>query len=364
MKPLLLSLLLGLASAGLRAQAPAENLVIITLDGLRWQEVFGGMDSVLARDKAFNQGDEQAILAKYGAPDAASRRRRLMPFLWSVVEQEGRIYGNRAYGNQVDNANPYWFSYPGYSEIFCGYVDTAVNSNDYPPNPNTNVLAYIHQQPGFGGKVAAFGAWDAFDRILNEEKSGFPVVCGTEPCGGAHPTPREQLINDMKADAYSPFGDAELLDVFTHYAAFEYLKRERPRVLYISYGETDEWAHHGHYRDYLDAAHQNDQWFRELWTWLQSDPMYRGKTALLITTDHGRGDAVKSTWTDHGRETADSHEMWFAVMGPGCQPGGEIRTQGQYYQKQFAQTLAAWLGLRFVAEHPVAEGLWKEISGK
>jgi hypothetical protein len=347
------------------AQRPAaENLIVITLDGLRWQEVFGGLDSVLARDKAFNQGDEQEIMEKYWAPDPETRRRKLMPFLWSVIEQEGRIYGNRLHGNQVDNANPYWFSYPGYSEIFCGYVDSAVNSNAYPPNPNTNVLAYIHQQPGFQGKVAAFGAWDAFDRILNEAKSGFPVVCGTEPCGGANPTPREQLLNDMKRDAYSPFGTSEYLDVFTHYAAFEYLKRARPRVLYISYGETDEWAHHGHYRDYLDAAHQSDQWFRDLWTWLQADPAYRGKTALLITTDHGRGDQVKATWTDHGRSTPDSHEMWFAVIGPGCQAGGEIRTPGQYYQQQLAQTLAAWLGLRFVAEHPVAEGVWKEISGK
>lgn len=349
----------------LPAQQPAaENLIVITFDGLRWQELFGGMDTAIARDRKFDQGRAPQLLETYWAEKPEDRRRLLLPFFWGEMEKQGRIYGNRTYGNEVNNANPHWFSYPGYSELFCGFVDTAINTNAYPPNPHTNVLAFIHRKPGFAGKVAAFGAWDAFDRILNEAESGFPVVCGTEPCGGEYPTEREQLINAMKADAYSPFGDAELLDVFTHYAAMEYLRNQRPRVMYISYGETDEWAHKGHYADYLDAAHQTDAWIGELWAWLQADPQYRGKTALIITTDHGRGDADKRTWTDHGSRTPDSYEMWFAVMGPGCMPGGEIRKPMTVYQKQLAHTLAAWLGLEFKAEHPVAEGLWKEISGK
>ena len=32
----------------------AENIIIITTDGLRWQEVFGGMDSAIANNKKFN----------------------------------------------------------------------------------------------------------------------------------------------------------------------------------------------------------------------------------------------------------------------------------------------------------------------
>jgi hypothetical protein len=48
----------------------------------------------------------------------------------------------------------------------------------------------------------------------------------------------------------------ECLDVFTHCAAIEELNKNKPRVLYIAYGETDEWAHSGKYRSYLDAAHQ------------------------------------------------------------------------------------------------------------
>lgn len=355
--PVLLLLQFLFFSTSAQKTPAVENLVVITLDGMRWQDVFKGMDSVITADRTFNQGDSAEIYQKYWAASAGERRSRLMPFLWSEIAQKGQIYGNRSLGSRVENANPYWFSYPGYSEIFCGYVDTLVNSNEYPPNPNTTVLEFIHQQPGFKGKVAAFGAWDAFDRILNEKRAGFPVVSGSNPCGGDNPSPREQIINDMKRDAYSPFGLSEQLDVFTHYAAMEYLKTYKPRVLYISYGETDEWAHHGHYRDYLDAAHQTDAWIAQLWQWLQSDKQYQGKTALFITVDHGRGDTPKANWTSHNARIPGANEIWFAAMGPGIAPLGEAKNAGLYQQRQFAQTFAQLLGLQFNCEHPVAEAI-------
>ena len=149
-----------------------ENIIIITTDGFRWQEVFKGIDPAIANDKKFNQGDSAYIYKKYGSLEIAVSRKKLMPFFWTEIVSKGQIYGNRDLGNKVDVANPYWFSYPGYSEIMTGNVDLQVNSNGYKPNPNVNVLEFLNQQSKFKGKVATFGAWDAFDRILNEERSG------------------------------------------------------------------------------------------------------------------------------------------------------------------------------------------------
>lgn len=126
-------------AAGQQQRPTADNLIIITLDGLRWQEVFGGVDTALVRDKTFNQRDSAKLMQRYWADDVRERRKKLLPFFWSTLENQGQIYGDRQYGNLVNNANPYWFSYPGYSEIFCGYVDMAINTNSYPPNPNLNV---------------------------------------------------------------------------------------------------------------------------------------------------------------------------------------------------------------------------------
>jgi hypothetical protein len=71
--------------------------------------------------------------------------------------------------------------------------------------------------------------WDAFDRILNQQRSGIPVFSAFDTIGGKNPTPNEKLINAMMQDSYRPFGNAECLDVFTHYAALEYLKTKRPK---------------------------------------------------------------------------------------------------------------------------------------
>ncbi|HAO47773.1 MAG TPA: hypothetical protein PLZ45_09735 [Ferruginibacter sp.] len=353
MKRLLgLFLLIGFHSANSQT---AENIIIITTDGFRWQEVFGGMDSAIANNKQFNQYDSAGIFKKYWSGNAETRRRKLMPFLWSTVAGNGQIYGNRNYGNKVDNANRYWFSYPGYSEIFTGYPDTAVNSNSFPPNPHVTLLEFLNSQPKYQNRIAAFGAWDAFDRILNEGRSKVPVFSAFDKVGGANPTVAEQIINQLNHDSYKPFDEAECLDVFTHYAAMNYLQNKKPKVLYIAYGETDEWAHSGRYKDYLNAANMVDKWIQDIWNYVQSDPFYKNKTALFITVDHGRGDMEKKQWTDHGSDIKDAYQIWFAAMGPGIKKKGEVKNAQQFYQKQFAQTIASILGFTYQAAHPIGE---------
>jgi hypothetical protein len=332
-----------------------ENIIIITTDGFRWQEVFNGMDSSIANNAKYNQEDSAAIFKKYWADNETERRKKLLPFLWSTIEKKGQIFGNRKYGNKVDVANPYWFSYPGYNEIFTGYADTLVNSNDYKPNPNTNILDFINKQAAYKNKVAAFAAWDAFHRILNKEKTGLPVVNAFDKIADKKATANEILLNNILQNSYKPFGEAECLDVFTHFAAKEYLQQKKPKLLYIAYGETDEWAHEGRYRDYLNAANQVDKWINELWNFIQNNSTYKNKTAIFITTDHGRGDVVKQEWTSHNNKIVGANEIWFAVIGPTILPKGEVKTAQQLYQKQFAQTLTQLLNINFVCEHPVAE---------
>ena len=347
--------LLLLFVAGFATAQKAENIIIITTDGFRWQEVFGGMDSSIANYNSFNQGDSAGIFKKYWSKDPVERRKKLMPFLWSMIEKNGQIYGNRLLDNKVNVANRYWFSYPGYNEIFTGYPDTLVNSNDYKPNPNTTLLEFLNRQPLFKNKVAAFGAWGAFSRILNRDRSGILVVNAFDTIQTRNATAKEIWLNKMLQDSYKPFGGGECLDVFTQYAALDYLQTKKTKVLYISYGETDEWAHEGRYKDYLNAALQVDKWIADIWNYIQSDSLYKNKTALFITVDHGRGDTVKKEWTSHGSSIKGSNEIWFATMGAGISAKGEIKTNEQLYQQQFAQTIASLLGTYFKCEHPVGE---------
>ncbi len=92
-----------------------------------------------------------------------------------------------------------------------GYADTAINSNSYPPNPHVTVLEFLNKQPKLKNKVAAFGAWEAFDRILNEKRSGIPVVSAFDESGGSSPTAKQKLINEMLAHSYKPWHKDEWL---------------------------------------------------------------------------------------------------------------------------------------------------------
>ena len=64
MKNLFLVLCLGLSLAASAQQK--QNIIIITTDGFRWQDLFKGMDDTIAQQKRFNEGDSLGLIQKYG----------------------------------------------------------------------------------------------------------------------------------------------------------------------------------------------------------------------------------------------------------------------------------------------------------
>lgn len=324
-------------------QRSTENVFIITLDGFRWQEVFAGADSALMFDKTY-VNDPLALKNTFWEKTPEARRQILLPFFWGTMAKKGQLYGNRKYDNFVNCSNRMWFSYPGYNEILTGAADDArINTNDKIDNPNVTVLEFFNQQKNLRGKVAAFGSWDVFPFIINEGRSGIPVNAGSEPVTGDKLTQREMLLNEMQSQVPSIFGGMRM-DAFTHHYVLEHLKKHQPNVLFVSYGETDDFAHAGKYDNYLHAAHQTDKFIKELWDWAQSNPKYKDKTTFLITTDHGRGTQPADHWKSHGTKYPNSDQIWFAFIGPDVDPTGEVKVAMQLYQNQIAETASKLLG--------------------
>lgn len=341
-------LLFCLFGSWTHAQINSEpRIIVITSDGVRWQEVFFGLDTTIARNEAFAPNKGANLIKEFYEKDFLKSRKKIMPFFWTEIVRNGEIHGNRTLGSQVDVANPYWFSYPGYSELLTGQVDTLINSNDYMPNPHPNFFEHLNSLPAYKGRVAAFGAWDAFDRILNEERSKMPVVDAFDPYEEVADSPNAPLLSRMAKNSFRPFGDAEILDVFTHYQAMDYLKNVQPKALYISYGETDEFAHEGNYEHYIHALNRFDGFLKEIWDFVESTPGYKDNTILLISTDHGRGDQDKSQWTSHGQEVLDSHQTWYAIFGKGVSKKGEINQKEQVYSRELIHRLAEMAHIKF-----------------
>ncbi len=317
-------------------------------DGFRWQETFRGADSALLNSKHGGVADLKALKADFWRDTAAARRAVLLPFLWSTVSRQGQIYGNRDAGSDAYVTNGLNFSYPGYSEALCGFADPRVNSNDKIPNPNVNVLEWLNRIPPFSGRIAAFGAWDVFPFILNATRSGLLVNAGYDPFT-ALSTPAIQILNGLKKE--TAVLEGEPLDAFTFHTALEYFKAAKPRVLFLSLGETDEWAHAGRYDLYLRSAQRFDQYAKELWQTAQSMPEYRDATTLILAVDHGRGPAP-TKWKSHGKKISDSKYVWMAFLGPDTPALGERSRIPAVAQNQIAATLAALLGQDYTAAVP------------
>ncbi len=320
-----------------------KNVILIVLDGYRWQELFTGADSSLM--KSNNPHDNMSALkTEFWDNDAAVRRKKLMPFFWNEIAVNGQLYGNRLKGCNVNLTNKYWFSYPGYSEMLTGFADDSVNSNDKKYNPNISVFEVANKSEVYKNKVAAITSWDCFPFILNDKRNGIYVNAGNQHAEG-NISDNEKLLNDI-IDNMEIFSDDVRYDIFTYYYVLEYLKTKSPRLLFIQFDETDDFGHMGMYDRYLMTAHQDDKVLGELWHWLQSQPQYKDQTTLIITCDHGRGSSENEQWRSHGAKTIGSDQTWIAIIGPDTPAKGEI-TSGQFYTNQIAKTIALLMNVNY-----------------
>jgi hypothetical protein len=329
------------------AATRTENVLWVMLDGLRWQEVFRGADENLINKERGGVDKVAEVKKRFVRDSIEEQREALLPFLWNVVAKEGQLLGNHAHQSVGRVTNGKNFSYPGYSEVLCGFADDRIDSNDKNLNPNVTVLEWLHAMPEFKGRIAAATSWDVFPYIINEPRSGIPVNGGAAPLTGVEETREVKLLNRLSVET-PLFDETTRPDALTFHAARILIEQKQPRVLFVSFDETDTQAHYGRYDRVLGSAHKADAFIRELWETVQQMPEYRGKTSLVITTDHGRGDPPVE-WKNHDAKIAGSEFIWLGVLGPDTPPLGE-RNDVEFGQNQVAATVAALLGRDYSAE--------------
>lgn len=334
------------------AELKTRAVVLIVMDGFRWQEVFDGPEHDLMDEKHGGAQDVKQLRKDFWRDTPEEGRQTLMPFLWNVVAAKGQIYGNQRRGSVAQVTNGYKFSYPGYNEMTTGYPDKRIDSNEFGPNPNTTVFEWLNHKPEFHDQVAVFATWAAFNDIFNVKRSGLFVRAGWDLPWTPQLTPREQLLRKLY-ETTTQVEDDDTFDSFTHEDLLDYLTTHTPRVLFVGYGGTDDWAHEGKYDLVLQAAHQDDQHIAELWNTMQSMPAYHDKVTFVITTDHGRGSGLEQ-WKDHDKDVDGAENIWIAVMGPDTPPLGERAQVPRVTQSQIAATIAALLGQDYRAGVPSA----------
>lgn len=352
-----LALLLLALQAPARAQAPVatktRNVVLIVSDGLRWQEVFTGADAALLNEKNGGIWDkEEDLRREFWRDDASARRQALLPFLWTTVAARGQIFGNQLRGSVARVTNGLAFSYPGYNEMLTGHPDPRINSNEFGPNPNVSVFEWLNSQPDLHGRVSVYATWATFRDIFNVQRSHLPLQAGWDPPYRGKLDAHQRLMNELYRTT-TRLDNEDVYDAFLQVPLLESFASHRPRVLFVGYGETDDWAHAGRYDVVLHSAHAFDAYVGQLWNTLQRLPEYRDCTTFIITTDHGRGSGPVE-WKEHGIKEKGSENIWIAVLGPDTAPVGERHDTPEVHQAQIAATVAALLGKDYPRAVPAA----------
>ena len=341
-----------LLAAALAASGETRNVILVTADGLRWQELFGGIDAALMNEKAAGMEKAAGLRKKLWRDTAEERRRALMPFFWDKLAARGVVLGNVSKHSSVQVTNRYRVSYPGYSEILTGRAqDEQVRGNDEIQNPASTVLEFLRERLGLERQqVALFASWSTFRYIGEHRPGAISINAGYQEASGSA---RMRELSALQFRAMTPW-DTVRHDYVTLEMALESMRTTQPRVMHIALGETDDWAHDRRYDRMLQAAAYFDEALGQIFALIEGTPAYRGRTSVVITSDHGRGSRLED-WHGHGPKVAGAEQIWVAVFGPDTPARGETANPAPVFQRDVAPTMLDLLGIDY-REYAGVEG--------
>jgi hypothetical protein len=314
------------------AENRTKNIILVTADGLRWQELFGGLDDSLV-------GKATHLRDRFGKGTPEERRAALMPFFWTKLAPRGVVLGNVRKGSSVQVSNAFRVSYPGYSEILTGRAqDSVIRGNDKIQNPTETVLEFLKRKWNLPQKkVALFGSWDVFG-FIGESKPGTVYINA-----GYQDEPSMPTLSRIQNEAMTPW-DSVRHDYVTFEMALEYMRREKPRVMYIALGETDDWAHDKRYDRVISSIQYFDDALRRIFEFVDKTPKYRGSTTVVVTSDHGRG-GTPDDWNSHGSKVVGAEQIWLVISGPDTAAKGEVSNSKPMFQRDIVPMILGTVGL-------------------
>ena len=349
------------------AERQTKNVILVTADGLRWQDFFGGMDPMLKDEKSAGMDQAKELKTRLWQPTPDERRRALLPFFWTTVAPKGVVLGNVKKGSSVRVTNAFRVSYSGYSEILTGRAqDEVIRGNEPVRNPTPTVLEFLRRKLGLdSSQVALFASWEIFHLIGEHDPGSIVINGGYRKYDGPNGSARMRFLSGLQFEMLTPWTE-ERHDYVTFEMALEYMKLARPRVLHIAFDETDDWAHDRRYNRVLETIGYLDRCLYKLWDTIEHMPEYRGTTTLIVTSDHGRG-ATLDDWHSHGKDVAGADQIWLVIVGPDTPSMGEATNVPEIFQRDIAPTMLDLMGIDYheytgVLGKPIAMGLPKPAA--
>lgn len=258
----------------------ASNVIYITLDGVRWQDVYQTKD--------------------------------YFPKLWGKHAKRLVFYG-KPHSNTTMEVASIPISLPSYQSQTTGKIQLCENNQCGRVKEKT-LPEYLIEDRHFGKQdVVIFSSWTPIGDAV-ESKPG-TTYCNngnipvTDPITHKPDTIMAEL--NYKQKNHLPELPLDRFDIYTVPQALHYFEKYQPKFMWLSLGDADEDAHANNLQKYYKQLGFYDNALDKLFTTLKA--MHKDKdTLVIVTTDHGRGNG--KNWNFHGPKYPESKRTFAFVM--------------------------------------------------
>lgn len=323
-----------------------RQVIVVTIDGVRWQEIFGGVDGALAAAHGLRE-------AEVVGADA------LVPNL-RALGARGAIVGAPGHGAPIVASGPNYASLPGYIEMLSGRPSSSCQRNDCPPTRETTLLDACREGSEKVTDVAMISSWETLERAAARDPEALVISAGRHHGENLDALRRDARLSPLlraSEKAFpSPGQEDYRPDRITSQLALRYVESARPRCLFVGLGDPDEHAHLGDYRSYLRSLRAADDFVGALASQLDGMGAYGETTSIVVTTDHGRAEGFRS----HGKGAPEAARVWLFAGGGAIPARGFVDAAETRRLADVGPTAMALLGLRVDSEsrdagRPIAE---------
>lgn len=259
-----------------------NNVIYITLDGVRWQEFFL----------------DHQYFKKF----------------WQKYAHDAHIYGMPE-SHTIMTVASIPISLPSYQSQMAGEVQPCPGNNCDRINVETFPEKLKYKLRLNMKDIAVISSWYRISHAAEHIEGTVFSNTGNYPMldPDTH-VPDEVMYALNLQQAYDhPSNTLSRFDKYTMAQAIHYLEVYKPRFLWISLNDADNAAHKGNLESYHNFLYSYDDFIDLLIEKLKLLNLY-DETLVIVTTDHGRGHGP--FWTSHGPQHPASKRTWaFTLNG-------------------------------------------------
>lgn len=216
------------------SDTPAQpNVILFTLDGVRWQEVFHGADPLL---------------------NSRGRPEKIFKHTFDALE-------DRRAGGGFSASNLALVSLPGYRSIMTGKFDLFCISNECErigvESLQERLVRELNLMPA---QVASIASWPVIARAVEHKPKSTFVNAGAMHIPSRAGNAELEGLHRLQSQNALPGGARR--DEYTFAYALHYLEKSRPRFLYIGLDESDAYADRNDYANHVAILKQYDVWIK------------------------------------------------------------------------------------------------------